>query len=198
MKFDEKKIKFLTKVALEYRLSLKNICKFIGIELTSQNEKTILDEFLGYQLNQDDGGIFNYLLYETDSELEKDENISYQAASLFFSKLKRANLSESKEKINEVLKELNKIDRNFETVKKNFSKKELSKDDIMAISKYRIKYGLSRREMANILGCYDSVLLRKEKLIDSEYIKRKLEKLNNYQLDNVVHNYRYCKSKIRK
>lgn len=202
--YNEKKLRFVKKVALEYRLSLTNICKLLKIDATEENLKTMYEALLKTCRNQDEQTAFNWLLNETTNEPEKDSNVMYLTATTMLARYAIAIQSGDKKQIDEAFVRLFKTDYNFNTLVEKMNPRNISEEDIAVISKYRIKYALSKSQIASMIGINRETIARNEKkyILESEKFQlengrlcSKLDKLNDMILSE--RNQRYVNGRKR-
>ena len=175
---------YIAKLALECRLSLKNICKILKIKETEENKKLIYEkiiETLGndrYKKNK-----YNYLFsYETVVESQEISKKSYNNAMVKKIYYDRAVLSGDKEKINSALQQLYATDLAY----MNLKKKDLSNLDLKdteIISRYRLKHNISKEKICSELSISSEALSSRELKLPDEVLKYKLLELNKYMAD---------------
>lgn len=176
---------FWLRVALTFRLSLKNLCKFLGREETEEEALKLYNEFdsafgENYSLKRAYDYLFNY---ETVNEPQKISDRSFKLASMFLLNYKMACQKKDKEDIKRIDAELDKLDTKYKKLKKVTYSSSVSEDEALIVSKYRVKYALSRESVCDELGfSYHSMRLREEKLKD-EYWKFKVNSLSQYYTD---------------
>ena len=95
----KKELKIITNFALEYRLSLKNICKLMNINPSEANQKFICDEIIRIQSDESYRKEIKYLFYETSLESEHDSSIAYKIGKLYFMKYQKEIQNNTKESI---------------------------------------------------------------------------------------------------
>ena len=175
----ENEIKLMKNLALEYRLSQKNICKLLRIEPTHENLEFIYNEFLSVipKGDIDKQKEIKYLFYETSLENKKIELISYQTAAVALQRIIKANSLGNSESIIQIL---NKTDNDFNSLKRRQKWVSLTKEEILIIAKYRVKHALSKRIMNKLIGINAETLSKNEKNIEGDYWGSKLELLNEY------------------
>jgi len=176
-----KNIKFYIKLALEYRLSLDNLCKIMGIDPTTENKKSLYDEILknDHYVNNE---VYEYLFnYETINESEQASNEAYSGAVTFI-KYYLNYKNNDPELAKRILNKLDYTDQEYKKVEAKYSKYSNSIDleDVKVISMYRLKYAVSRAEIADWLGVNVQMLRRREIELDDELLQEKLKKLNEY------------------
>jgi len=204
-KFDnEKKLRFVWKVALEYRLSLTNICKLWNIDATEENLKTMYEALLKTCNDQDEQTAFKWLITETTGESEKDSKVMYLTATTMLAHCNIAIKSEDKKQIDEAFGRLFKTDYAFKTLEKELKFRNISEKDIAVISKYRIKYALSKSQIASEMGINRDTIARNERKYilenekfqkENERLCKKLEQLNDMILSE--RNQRYVNGRKR-
>jgi len=175
---------FIAKLALECRLSLKNICKILKIKETEENKKFIYEKIIetlgndNYEKNK-----YNYLFgYETVVEPQEVSKKSYNNAIVKKIYYDRAELSGDKDKINLALQQLYVTDLAYI----NLKKKDLSNLDLKdteIISRYRLKHNISRESICSELSISPDVLRARELKLPDEVLKYKLLELNKYMND---------------
>lgn len=176
---------FILKLALTFRLSLKNLCKLLGRETTFEEQIRTYNEIeMYFGENLDLKRAYDYLFnYETNSEVGKLSNRALGTVSIFLIKYQEACKSGNKDAILKMNSDLNKIDRSFGELKTKIESPYVTSDEALIISKYRLKYAISRKSICDILGIsYKSLVLREEKMSD-EVLKYKLGILSDFCQD---------------
>lgn len=181
---NEKVYIFIFKLALTFRLSLVNICKLLGKENTEKNKFEIYNVFVKlFGSDEDIRRAYEFLFnYETLNEPENISNKSLSMAVLFLKKYKNACESGNKESIDKITNELTKIDKQF----KELSYKDLTvltDEDALIISKYRLKYALTKEWVCNHFNIGYKKLESRENNYENRKLKYKLNLLSNYYLD---------------
>lgn len=183
---NSRKLKFFSKIALEYRLSLKNLCKLMGLEPTEENKKIIYDGIISIYSLEEPYMVekYNYLFnYETVVERDEVSSKSYRSALIFLTRYVNAKKRNNDQAVKDVLKDLTETDRNFKELIKKELKRNLTVDDTIVISKYRIKYCYSRNYISNTLGINRNYLASTEGKIKDDNLKQKLKLLSEYNYD---------------
>lgn len=174
--------KFIGKIALEFRLSLDNICKITGKENTEENRLSFyntLEKINGKDLDLMDK--YKYLFfYETLYEKESISKIAYTKAVNYIKRYKQANKEKDVEKIKKLMYELNKTEIDFNLTKDKFGKEILTLEDIEVISKYRIKNLISRERLCEDYGYSRSTLEKREFQLKDDVISAKLKILGEF------------------
>ena len=179
------KLKFIKKLALEYRLSRKNICKLLGQEPTEENQQFIYnlfmnnDEILSYKEKKE----FKYLDYETTSEKKSTEKASYMVAQIALLKLQKALLENDEQQIQHIKDNLKKTDTDFLNLRRRKVWARITDEEILTISKYRVKHALSKRDINRLIGIGDRKLTQAERTITNEFWSNKVKILNAYNYD---------------
>lgn len=176
--------KFIGKVALEFRLSLENICIILGKE---RDEKTQMEV---YEIlkeiakgNQDLLIKYNYLFfYETVNESNNMSKIAYIKAVNYIKRYNKVVKDNDQEGIRKILEELNKTEEEFSKIRSKFNNTILNEEDLIIISKYRMKHVLSREKFCTCFSVSRSSLEKKEKQMSDTLIKEKLKLLSEYFL----------------
>ena len=178
---ESNKYRFWGKVSLEYRLSLGNLCKLMMVEETEENKKMIYD---GIMENAPLKNEFNYLFYyETLGESEDVSKDSYSKALKFLNSYIIAKRANKNEEAIQILKELSKTDHNFESLKGKTFEKPLTEEEATIITKYRIKYRISRVTIADAFNVGEKKLLIGEEKINDKILLKKLKSLSNFFID---------------
>ena len=183
--------KLLGGIALEYRLSLDNLCRILGKPINEENKKAIYNSIIS-SINGDHVyvGLYKYLFnYETINEDEITAVESYKQASKFLGKYSYAKSKGSNEDVLNVLMDLRKTEENFKKIEqKDFSDLQLI-DEIEIISKYRIKFTVPRMVMAKALNVTENKIRRSESKLNP-ILKSKVELLSEYCEDKSFEIYR--------
>lgn len=178
---------WMLKIALEYRLSLQNICIILGIEATEENQRNIyniFEEFFGS--NTDLKILYDFLFsIETKNESEETSLKALNSGYLLFHQYQIASRNRDSEKINNLNNELNTLDNRIKELKNKDISVEFTDNDYLDIIKYRIKYSISRAEICTMLNINSSDLIRFEVQLEDEELINKLNILNRHQIDIV-------------
>lgn len=174
------------KVALNYRLSLKNICMLLGKEPTEENKQEIYDIFeLLYGDNLNLRSYYVFLFdYETRSEPEFISNSALNLATLFFIKYKTASKSGDIETTKKLREQLDSLDKKIKLLRFRDKEKQLTDDDYITIITYRIKYSLSKDNICSYLDINRDTLRVHENKLENSKLKYKIDILNDYCLDH--------------
>ena len=176
---------FIGKMALEFRLSLDNVCKILGKE----NNETIKLEIYKNICDSIDNNYeildkFKYLFFcETINERETVSRISYERAANFIKRYNKLTKEGTKEEIITILEELNKTEKDFEKVKNKLGKENLTKEEIDIITRYRIKNVIPRSSFSQYYGINRTSLEKRDKFTTNEILRDKLELLSGYFYD---------------
>lgn len=189
---NENLYKLIFKMALTYRLSLKNICILLGKEENENNQLEIYNMCLYLFGNNLDLRIaYDFLFnYETINEPEKISKRSLTLASLFLSQYKEAAKSGNKEKLRKVYSSLTEIDNKFLKLKDREIQSTVTEEETLIIAKYRLKYCISQKKISEYLDVQRRTLIMKEKNIEDEILSYKLNLLSNYHFDIVSNDKR--------
>ena len=182
---NEQKLKFIKKLALEYRLSIKNICRLLGQEPTEENQQFLYNIFVNEEniSSYQEKIEFKYLDYETTNEKIVIENATYMAAQMTLLKLQKALLNNDECELQNIRNNLKRIDIDFSKLKSRKIWTKVTEEEILTIAKYRVKHALSKREINRLLGIGDKTLSKFEERIQSDFWKTKIASLNAYNYD---------------
>ena len=175
--------KFIAKIALEYRLSLENICKLMKKEPTETN-KNMVYELIINSCAQKSKIVHSYkylLNYETINEKEEVSSKAFKAAQLFIMQYNDARKRNDDAMINFVMRKLTKTDRDFQAIMKKDLSEPLTEEDATIIAKYRVKYCISKETMASILNIGEGKIRLGESKIQDEILKAKANLVSEYQ-----------------
>jgi len=180
-----KTIQELILMALTYRVSYKNLA--ILLNSSEEEIKEVFESFLDMQ------EILRYLDFETRNEDEINQRVAYINAKNYLNKrqlIMKELILAKKENNKDAIKEAKeKLDKHFElvndsfvlsTVNKNIS--ELTQEECDAISRFRLKYGASKKWSTTQLKRDRRTINR----LDEELAQRnpifreKIELLNDY------------------
>lgn len=184
----KEEIKFVMNLALEFRLSLKNVCLFFNANPTDENQQLFYNEMIknaGSVVKIDE---LKYLTYETANESEKDSKTSYNLALTYYSRylnaLKNAKSGNdlNNEKLNKAKNYLQYTDVEFEKLNKQGFKK-VAINEAIIIAKYRIKHVISKIQFAEEFGMNRETISRWEKLITNPRLVNKIKSLNDYNYE---------------
>lgn len=174
------KLKLVKNLALEFRLSLANICRLLRIEPTDENQRIIYDELLRKVCDGPDGiREIEYLMYETENESKSDSTVTYNMALLYFTRYVKALKSGDSEQIKNASLNIIQTDINFANLMKNKPDK-YSDEDCVTIIKYRIKHAFSSKSFSKTVGIDRKTLKILEGRITNERLIRKTASLNDY------------------
>jgi len=173
---------FISRIALEFRLSLKNACLILGKDTDEKNRMEVysnIENAIGTDLETLDK--LKYLFfYETLTESENVSKISFTRAVNYIKRYNNAKKSGDKEQIREVMKELKKTEKDFQSIILKIKDKYIGEDEATVIGKYRLKHAISRMRFCEMFDIARSTLEKKEKLISDEILKQKLVLLGEY------------------
>ena len=174
----------IAKMALEFRLSLDNICKLLGKEPSDTLKMEIFNNVIA---TTDDFYMqekFKYLFfYETTNEKESISRVAYERALNFLKRYNKALKEGTKEDIGKILSELSKTDKEFTQIKLKADKTNLTDEEIEIVTRYRIKYSMPRRNFADFYGFSSRSLESRDKNIKDESLRKKVEILGEYFSD---------------
>lgn len=173
---------FLGQIALEFRLSLDNICKILGKEPTEENKMEIYNN-IEISANKDIGKINKYkylLFYETFNEPTRIASVALSKTINYLKRYQKAVSENNKEKLIELENELYKTEDQFKQISGKISVDRLSDEDIEKIARYRLKNVISRKTFCEDYSIGRSSLSERENKISSNYLKHKLEILSEY------------------
>lgn len=177
--------KLVLKIALTFRLSLKNVCILLGEEPTEEKQKEIYEIF--DLLFGSDSKFRRYymFLFEYETKLEPDfiSESSLNAATLFYIKYRIATKNNDKENIKKLHQELDTIDRKVNSLKLRSKEHRLTNEEYETIIQYRIKYALSKEKICSYLDIDRDVLRVHENKLENSKLKYKIEQLNEYCVD---------------
>ncbi len=183
---------FVGKMALEFRLSLNNVCKLLGWEQTEENGikfYTIIEKLIGS--NSELLAKYKYLFFvETCSESEKASRIEYMTALNFLNRYKKATKDNDMVLIEKLNSELERTEINFKNTLLKLKESKLDNEDIVAISKYRVKNAIAREPLCQIYGIGIRALINGEKNLQSNILKEKIETLSTYLSSVYLHSKR--------
>lgn len=178
-----KKYIFIAKMALEFRLSLDNLCKLLGKEI---NEDIKMDLYKNIESTTPEFYMqekYRYLFfYETLNEEESISKVAYERALNFLKRYKKA-LNEGKEAVNEILSELSKTDKDFQKIKSKPDKTNLSDEEIEIVTRYRVKYSMPRKNFSEYYGFSSRSLEVRDRNVKDEILKKKVQILGEYFTD---------------
>ena len=188
-------------MALEFRLSSKNLCRLLGYKYNTKNEELVVKKILDSSKNEEERLRLIYLFYETNCENDRESLVAYDACKLFLLKVQKANITQDTKLQEKTARLLYSTEFDFQRVKEKIENDELlrgvSQDDALILAKYRIKYCLSKMEMAKICGLNRDTISKYESRLESKRIKNKLENLKHFKEDISKDRYRHS-SKVKK
>lgn len=186
--------KLVLKIALTYRLSLDNVCLLIGKKPTEENKKNIY--YICMQIYEDNFKLksaYKYLFnFETVNEPYSISKKSFLLASMFFEQYKLASKQKDFESIKKLNYKLIEVDDKFSKLKAGEINTAIPQD-ITTISKYRLKYAISRKRICEYLDVALRTFINKENEIQDEKLKYKLKLLSEYYYDLVNNDKRNVK-----
>lgn len=185
MKNDRKSYNFILRLALTFILSLKNVCLIKGMEGTIEDQKKVYYEIDKLFCNNTEiKDAYEYLFnYETINESDKLSDRALGITNMFLFKYKKALKTGTREELLRIDSELEKIDRDFKALTQKPNNYIISDDDIVVISKYRLKYAVSREQIYKVLGISRKTLMIRENKILSGVLKQKINCLTEYYQD---------------
>lgn len=193
---EKEKLKLVSALALEYRLSLKNICKILGLGETEKDQNNLKEELLSITEDCDDKNAINFLIYETSNEPSNASKSAYNLASLVWSNIAIALKSKDSKKIKSASKYLYDIDKKFAKLLEKENWLSLTKEEFLIIAKYRVKYAMKIDDISSILKISRNTIINNEKLITNEKWKKRIEDLSTF--NSSLHSASYSRQKIKK
>lgn len=190
---EKEKLKLVSALALEYRLSLKNMCKILGLSTTGEEQNNLKEEIL--KMFEDKNAI-NFLIYETSNESSNASKSAYNLASLVWSNIAIALKSKDSKKIKSASKYLYDIDQKFMKLLEKENWLSLTKEEFLIIAKYRVKYAMKIDDISSILKISRNTIINNEKLITNEKWKKRIEDLSTF--NSSLHSASYSRQKIKK
>lgn len=192
MSIDEKSkernfYKLIGKIALEFRLSLNNLCRLTGKESTEENRLNFYEKIKEYLIGKNNilDYQYRYLFFnETVNEPSSISVNSYKMALDYWKRYKKAKESKNKEEFVNVINELNKTEIEFQNLIKSDVNRILTEEEIIIISKYRIKKVLSKKIFCEEYRLiHRTNLSKREKMLESDDLKYKINNLNEFCYD---------------
>ena len=182
---DLNKYAFLGKVALAYRLSLFNLCRLMGLEPTEENQVLVYNSIIeAYVKDLDLVREYKYLFnYETLNEKDNASYLSMTKAALFIKKYNNAQKENDEATLKALIKSLNKTDSDFNALLKKEKSRPFSEEEMIIISKYRLKHALSKTTISSLMEIKRDRISFGESKIKNSIIKDKLNILQEYNLD---------------
>lgn len=177
--------KLIFKIALEYRLSLENVCILLGEKPTEENKREVYNNF-ELLFGSDSNKRLCYIIlfdYETPKDSEKQSNASLALATLFFNKYKLACKDKDMQRIKELTNELNSLDLKIKRLKFRDKDVKLTKEEYLDVIKYRVKYSISRANVSEMLKIKRDTLKAHEERLQASPLKQKVDILSDYYLD---------------
>ncbi|MBQ9072145.1 MAG: hypothetical protein IJY25_03200 [Bacilli bacterium] len=179
---DNVSYKFIGKMALEFRLSLYNICKLFGRPTTEEFKMYFYENIRQTTVN--DVALeerYKYLFfYETINESSKASLVSYTAAKNFIERYGKARKEGNEEKLRKIKEELYKTDNDMKELERRIYDQKLTPEDIAIISRYRVKYVVSRTAFGEAYNISDRTIETAEKRLSSNILKDKIHMLSDY------------------
>ena len=123
-------------------------------------------------------------LFDVETRKEKEEIRldKKRKAKAFLLTIYHVRKAKNKEQEEKLIASLLDIDRSFKNVKyKLIQTQELSKEDIIIIAMYRLKYGIGRPIIAEELTIDLKFLCNQEAKIEDQILKERLSILNKYK-----------------
>ena len=181
---NKKLYNLLGDIALEFRVSLKNICKLFGKESTEENMMQIFNNIIQAKDNvRDITNEFKYLFFcETYNEPQTTSRVSYTKAVNYIKRYNKIIKEGTSEEKKEILKELYKTENDLKSIKHKLGNDTLNEEEISIVCRFRIKHVMSRHGFSEFYNVTESSLRRAEPKITSNILKQKLETLKDYYL----------------
>lgn len=181
-------------LALNYRLSLSNVCRLLGKNTDDKTRMEVYETILSITEDRDARDAYDFLFnYETVNESQKNSSLAFTKAAMFLKKYINAQKTNNKEEINALNGELVKIEKDFNQLffdYKNVKEtKTPSSEEITIISRYRLKHRISQMQMSKNLGISREVVSNAEKKITDPLLMEKLQLLSDYFQDSTVNLY---------
>ena len=189
---NKNKYNFIGTIALEYRLSLSNVCKILGKKPTEELKMELYNLIIESTDSISKKNAYKFLFnYETVTEKEEVSNLTYQNAYNFLNSYCSAAKSKNKEELTKLKNEITKLSKDFETILRRDPKTKLTDQDYLTISKYRLKHAISLTTIASALNMRKDTISSKESNFQDSILKHKLELLNDYHAALYVTGKRY-------
>ena len=163
-------------------MSLKNICKLLGKEVTENNQMEIYNN-ITYKKSGDMEDKYKYLFfYEAINENSKASIVAYTKAINYIKRYNKIVKEGTQEEKTKILDELHKTESDLKSIKPKLGKETLNAEEINIVSKFRIKHVMSRNSFSEFYNVSKSSLRRAEVKLESNIVKEKLETLKEYHL----------------
>ena len=176
---------FYLKLALRFRLSLKQLCELLSRPSTNEEQDKLFKEFDDlYGTNFELRRAYIYLFHhEAIKDKLSSQGKNKFLAAIFASKYLKAVKSNDKEEINKLNEKLVEVDEEFNKLKRRSNGQPLSKEELLTVAKYRLKYAYSREDVSHILGINASGYRSAEEHINDINIKNKIQLINDYYMN---------------
>ncbi len=196
----EEELKFIANLALEFRLSLKNICKFLKVNSSDDNQILFYNEIIRCLKDASSTEEFKYLVYETSLESESESKRAYNLSIMNYSKylnIKNKYLKGEVDykEVKKCLQALKFTDVKFKELESiGFENVNLDNyaDDIV---KFRIKHCISQVTFSRAYDISLYEVKKLETLVSKDILKKKIKSLNNYKYEISC---KYIQKKISK
>lgn len=188
-------LKFIANLALEFRLSLKNICKYFNVEASEGNQLLFYDEIIKSLKDAKTIQKFKYLVYETTFESEKQAEKAYNLSKIFYLKylkVKKQNIcgEATMEDLKKCLSDLRSTDIKFKKMIEDGMISLMSEEVAVIIAKYRIKHVISKEDFSKKYNIkYDSIT-KLESKITNPSLKNKVSLLNEHQTQLHINSFK--------
>lgn len=180
-------LRFITELALEFRLSLKNICKYFKEEEEDNEAIQLLyyNEIIRCLNDNIMIGEFKYLVNETSSESQRTSERAFNISKHFYLKylnVKKQNIcgKATIEDVKKCLSALKHTDVEFKKIIKAGLKNGMTEEKAIIIAKYRIKHVISKEQFSKSFEIKRDTLTKWENLITNPVLKDKINYLNDY------------------
>lgn len=202
-------IELYKEIALEYHLSMKNICRISNKKYTITNIRQIEENLISVCKGAQERVAIDFLFKDTEGQSERDEIKSYRTAYLALMGISDAIKSKDDKKIKKAYESVKKIDKDFaDLIKRKKSWRYLTDEEIIIMMKYRVRYAMAIDYFCKDIGIScDAVYsfdnrIRERCSSDKEYNKmygkllKSVEYLSDYH--KAKRNLSVYKQKIKK
>lgn len=193
----KKELKIIINFALEYRLSLKNICKLMNINPSEENQKFIYDEIIRILNGETLRKEFRYLVYETSLESEHDSSIAYKIGKLYFMKYQREIQNNNNESQKKAAYILYMTDIEYKKIRSHDITFPISNQNALILTRYRIKHVISKESFNDELEINRDTISKWESNLSifNPRIGKKIDCLNEFNRDMSIQHF---KKRIKK
>lgn len=197
---DVKHYKFIFKIAIKYRLSIESVARLAKRSLSIKKDTEEYKEALESEKKKVYNVIRNYVctddlrrnamqylfLFETPTESREAQEEKYNKAQKFYDDYMIARLTKRYDDSDKMLDELNSEEIAFKNLDRARVREQLTTEDALVITNYRLKYAISRDAISKALEISHKSLSSKERTMMARYERGNIPEEEKEMLSDVI------------